>query len=234
MYDPTIGRLISRDPLRGAIILPQTLNPYAYAGNDPTTLTDPSGNCVGPLVVVCAAVLGEHAAVAGGIVFVAALSHLELAPQTFEDANASVRQRLLDTGLLVSGVVFPEGIGGEDAAEAVSGAGLWDAAKGVHSLLDRVAQSLRTTAALRAVISDGTEVLVFASSERALTKAQRAAVEALSGVAAEGPGHAEVTAINEAFRQGLRPVEVAASRPICPVCAKITRDLGTEPVSPLR
>ncbi len=37
-YDPALGRFLSRDPLRFG-------NPYAYAGNDPVNLTDPTGLC---------------------------------------------------------------------------------------------------------------------------------------------------------------------------------------------
>jgi len=42
-YDPSIGRLISLDPLTGVFSIPQSLNRYVYAGNAPTLLTDPSG-----------------------------------------------------------------------------------------------------------------------------------------------------------------------------------------------
>jgi RHS repeat-associated protein len=43
-YDPNLGVFISVDPiaLPGA---PQTLNPYTYSGNNPTTFMDPSGLC---------------------------------------------------------------------------------------------------------------------------------------------------------------------------------------------
>jgi RHS repeat-associated protein len=42
LYDPAIGRFISRDPL----LIPRTAtttNPYAFASNDPVNLADPSG-----------------------------------------------------------------------------------------------------------------------------------------------------------------------------------------------
>src|SRR6266566_4872828 len=42
-YDPSIGRFINEDPLAGYLSDPQSLNPYVYSGNTPTTLTDPSG-----------------------------------------------------------------------------------------------------------------------------------------------------------------------------------------------
>jgi uncharacterized protein RhaS with RHS repeats len=37
-YDPATGQFISRDPMESS-----TLQPYAYAGNDPTNATDPTG-----------------------------------------------------------------------------------------------------------------------------------------------------------------------------------------------
>ncbi len=42
IYDPVIGRFMSRDPL----IIPRTAattNPYAFANNDPVNLSDPTG-----------------------------------------------------------------------------------------------------------------------------------------------------------------------------------------------
>lgn len=42
MYDPVIGRFLSRDPL----IVPRSaaaMNPYAFAGNDPVNASDPTG-----------------------------------------------------------------------------------------------------------------------------------------------------------------------------------------------
>jgi RHS repeat-associated protein len=42
-YDPSLGRFVSRDALVGNLRSCQTLNRYAYVGNNPTTATDPSG-----------------------------------------------------------------------------------------------------------------------------------------------------------------------------------------------
>jgi RHS repeat-associated protein len=42
-YNTTIGRFISRDPAGPQTKDPQSLNPYAYARNNPETLTDPTG-----------------------------------------------------------------------------------------------------------------------------------------------------------------------------------------------
>ena len=42
-YDPTLGRFISPDPFAGHMFNPQTLDPYTYVENLPTTLKDPTG-----------------------------------------------------------------------------------------------------------------------------------------------------------------------------------------------
>lgn len=42
-FDPSLGRFISRDPLRGRYQRPLTMNPYVYALNRPVNLTDPLG-----------------------------------------------------------------------------------------------------------------------------------------------------------------------------------------------
>jgi RHS repeat-associated protein len=42
-YDPGTGRFVGKDPINGSRSIPSTQNPYAYARNDPTTLSDPTG-----------------------------------------------------------------------------------------------------------------------------------------------------------------------------------------------
>ena len=42
-YDSTQGRLMSADPVGGAIADPQSLNRYPYAFNNPSNYTDPTG-----------------------------------------------------------------------------------------------------------------------------------------------------------------------------------------------
>jgi RHS repeat-associated protein len=45
-YEQNLGRWMSPDPLGGDITNPQSLNRYAYAMNNPASLTDPLGLCV--------------------------------------------------------------------------------------------------------------------------------------------------------------------------------------------
>ncbi|MCX6033147.1 MAG: right-handed parallel beta-helix repeat-containing protein [Chloroflexi bacterium] len=66
-YDPQVGRFISRDPQRGRLRQPLTLNPYLYARNDPTNLTDPTGEFVAVLVAG-----GVFAIFIGGAVYIMA------------------------------------------------------------------------------------------------------------------------------------------------------------------
>ncbi len=42
-YDPATGRFLSKDPVRGLIAHPSTLNLYSYAVNNPINFIDPSG-----------------------------------------------------------------------------------------------------------------------------------------------------------------------------------------------
>lgn len=49
-YDPMTGTFISKDPVEGDIMLPQSQNGYSYAHSDPINLSDPSGEAV-PLVI---------------------------------------------------------------------------------------------------------------------------------------------------------------------------------------
>lgn len=44
-YDPRLGRFISPDSIVSTLSVPQDLNRYAYARNNPMLYTDPSGHC---------------------------------------------------------------------------------------------------------------------------------------------------------------------------------------------
>jgi len=64
-YNPTTGRYIQADPMGMAA----GTNPYAYAGGNPETFTDPSGLCFGPLAIWCAQYAIEIGTAAGWAAF---------------------------------------------------------------------------------------------------------------------------------------------------------------------
>jgi RHS repeat-associated protein len=109
-YDPGTGRFLQRDPMPGSPTHPQTLNPYAYAGNDPTTLADPSGQCPVCIAVAALEVVG---------VTVAAVQAVE----TVSDPRASFKEKLLALGMVVLALDPEVGVT-EGAVDAVEGADL--------------------------------------------------------------------------------------------------------------
>ena len=62
-YDPALGRFISPDTLVESPLHPQTLNRYAYAGNNPVLYNDPTGHCF----LVCIIIGAIVGAVSAGI-----------------------------------------------------------------------------------------------------------------------------------------------------------------------
>ncbi|HEX5690103.1 MAG TPA: RHS repeat-associated core domain-containing protein, partial [Roseiflexaceae bacterium] len=57
-YNPALGRFLQRDSFAGFANRPQSLNRYAYAENNPATLTDPSGHCPFCVAVAAGAAIG--------------------------------------------------------------------------------------------------------------------------------------------------------------------------------
>ena len=62
-YDPALGRFISPDTIVESPLHPQTLNRYAYAGNNPVLYNDPTGHCF----IVCIIIGAVIGAVSAGI-----------------------------------------------------------------------------------------------------------------------------------------------------------------------
>ncbi|MFN0074419.1 MAG: RHS repeat domain-containing protein [Chloroflexota bacterium] len=60
MYDPLVGRFLQRDPYRGLLRSPITLNGFTYVGQNPTNLRDPSGYIAVSGEMVKGGVLTEH------------------------------------------------------------------------------------------------------------------------------------------------------------------------------
>ena len=60
-YDPVLGRFISPDTIVESPLHPQTLNRYAYAGNNPVLYNDPTGHCF-LICIVIGAIVGTVSA----------------------------------------------------------------------------------------------------------------------------------------------------------------------------
>lgn len=60
-YDPVTGRFLSTDPVSSAPSDPY-VGAYVYVRNNPGRYTDPSGQCLGPLVIIC---IGAAAGILG-------------------------------------------------------------------------------------------------------------------------------------------------------------------------
>ncbi len=60
-YDPALGRFISPDTLVESPLHPQTLNRYAYAGNNPVLYNDPTGHCF-LICIIIGAIVGTVSA----------------------------------------------------------------------------------------------------------------------------------------------------------------------------
>jgi RHS repeat-associated protein len=76
-YDPQLGRFMQADTIVPLQVQgTQAFDRYAYVNNNPLRYTDPSGHCVGPLLVVCFMVgtwIVENAAVITAIAFTGAI-----------------------------------------------------------------------------------------------------------------------------------------------------------------
>jgi RHS repeat-associated protein len=67
-YDPVLGRFISPDTLVPDPTDPQDLNRYTYAKNNPMRYTDPTGHCVGPVLIICAVGVGALVVMGGATI----------------------------------------------------------------------------------------------------------------------------------------------------------------------
>ena len=97
-----------------------------------------------------------------------------------------------------------------------------------------LARALRTTAVTKVRTAAGQIRYLVSSSQTYLPSEIEAALGANEIPVTGIVGHAEESALEYAAQNGLTPLEVAASRDICPSCAAKINAAGAIPVSPLQ
>jgi filamentous hemagglutinin len=79
--------------------------------------------------------------------------------------------------------------------------------------------------------ANGTRQVLISTSERHFRKS----VDQMRGeILLRGTGHAEADIVNFARQNGLKLLEIGATRPICPSCASLIKHVGAKIVTPLK
>ena len=234
-YDPTTARFASRDPigLQGGI------NLYAYVNNNPVNFSDPEG--------LLARQVGNAVSYAGNYIgsgLTSAVQSLATVVPGGEAMNNATAN--FNAGNYVSATLW--GVGAlADAALAVGTAGEGTVAK---SALTGVVNAATRAGELRSAIplaqqgritlgvglaedANGVQrVLIGTSEPRGYL---RPGVTLNHGeTLIQGSGHAEANIVNFAQQNGLRLLDVGATRPICPSCAALIEGAGAKAVTPLK
>ena len=209
-YDPKTGRFLTQDPIG----LAGGVNLYAYAGNNPVAFDDPFGlgPCTDPRTPrTCAFING-----------VASRTKPLYDAQPVVMAVAA--SPLLPFAAMASA---PTAVAILSDIATTVGPDIGQRAGDIHGTLSARTQNSTTTAVATAQSADGSTTTLVGSSEGVLRPAQRAALRAGEvAVAGRAGTHAEINVLNAAARNGQRVRAIAASRAICPDCAKALRAVG--------
>ena len=161
MYDPTLGRFLSVDPMAEGY---RHLSPYAYCAGNPAVYVDKDGQVIGRVVV--GAVVG--AAINGGIAL--------LSGESGREVLGAAARGAIEGG--VAGLTFGMSMGttlaGKIAVSAAVGAATSTASSTVGQLVESGsvdAREVATDAAVGAVVGGASRVFPFNTLENANKKA---------------------------------------------------------------
>ena len=161
MYDPTLGRFLSVDPMAEGY---RHLSPYAYCAGNPVVYADKDGQVIGRVVV--GAVVG--AAINGGIAL--------LSGESGREVLGAAARGAIEGG--VAGLTFGMSMGttlaGKIAVSAAVGAATSTASSTVGQLVESGsvdAREVATDAAVGAVVGGASRVFPFNTLENANKKA---------------------------------------------------------------
>ena len=133
-YDPEIMRFISRDPHPGNPMLPKTLHPYMYAGNNPQNMIDPNGEFSMVSVSISIAIVGILSSIAYN-------SWIKPAVETAEELLINIPNSVLNENATREQLGWPNG-----GAEEASLAALVNLGGGVVEKAYSVVYDMSTTA----------------------------------------------------------------------------------------
>ena len=161
MYDPTLGRFLSVDPMAEGY---RHLSPYAYCAGNPVVYVDKDGQVIGRVVV--GAVVG--AAINGGIAL--------LSGESGREVLGAVARGAVDGGIagLTFGMSMGTTLAGKIAVSAAVGAATSTASSTVGQLVESGgvdAREVATDAALGAVTGGASQVFPLNKLEKASKKA---------------------------------------------------------------
>lgn len=230
-YDPEVGRFLGVDPEGPAAGDAFSFNRYAYVDNNPVTNTDPTGRQCAQCLYSPNDSIDHQAAILQAASRQALEVSVGFVPVVGDAQNvyeAIANPSPLNVAIAVVGAV-PE-VGGELAT------GIKEATAAERATAIAGSMTERTKGSVTIAVTETEEgVRVVSSSEGALRTPARAMLQQGE---VEGKGvarvHAEVNGVNAAKKMGLTPTGTAASRPICPQCAKTLDETGVKPLSPLK